>query len=435
MNLTPLQAGEGIADISPPVGVELAGFHKPVGQERRTKGIRQPTAARALVLKTGKTTAAIVSLEVLGFSREFAQSVQKQVARKTRIPANHVRVCATHTHSAPSLMFLRQWGAMSKDYNDTVLQRAVEAVIAAEKDLAPADFYLGKQSVVGANFNRTSKQWKTDDEFDASASDSARWLDRQLIALYFLREKPKPNLLWYNFSAHPVCYTDELAGPDWPGLVAIKTEERDGLRPAYLQANCGDVNPGDGDPWLGVPEEVSEAVWTALHHATNHSTHIPVEEIEAASTEIKIPLDIERLKNELDTYRKDPAACTKGEWVDAGFAKDWFEDLSKWKMNQTTYTSSLSAMRLGSVALLFHSAELYSYYGLAIRRDSPFAETVVVGYADDVVGYVTDPKAYENKEYAAIVVPKLIGLPPFKPEAGRFLAAEANKLLRKLAKV
>ena len=42
------EAGEGVADITPPLGVELAGFHKPVGQERVVTGIRQPTAARAL---------------------------------------------------------------------------------------------------------------------------------------------------------------------------------------------------------------------------------------------------------------------------------------------------------------------------------------------------------------------------------------------------
>ena len=60
-----LEAGEGIADITPPLGIELAGFHKPPGKERRITGIRQPTAARALVLRTSGTQAAIVVLDVL----------------------------------------------------------------------------------------------------------------------------------------------------------------------------------------------------------------------------------------------------------------------------------------------------------------------------------------------------------------------------------
>src|SRR2546428_11218783 len=112
-----LEAGEGIVDITPPLGIELAGFHKPPGKERKITGIRQRTSARALLLRVNQTQAAIVVLDVLGFSREFAKSVQRRVARQIGIPAAHVRVCATHSHSAPSLMFLRQWGAVSKEYS------------------------------------------------------------------------------------------------------------------------------------------------------------------------------------------------------------------------------------------------------------------------------------------------------------------------------
>jgi neutral ceramidase len=46
----------------------------------------------------------------------------------------------------------------------------------------------------------------------------------------------------------------------------------------------------------------------------------------------------------------------------------------------------ISALRLGSLGLLFHPAELYSFYRLAIRRDSPFPNTVAVGYTDDMAG-------------------------------------------------
>jgi hypothetical protein len=59
--------------------------------------------------------------------------------------------------------------------------------------------------------------------------------------------------------------------------------------------------------------------------------------------------------------------------------------------------------------------------------------TLVVGYADDVAGYVTDPKAYEAGEYAAVVVPRILNLPPFEPTAGRQLSAAAGKLLAKLS--
>ncbi len=49
-----LRAGEGRADITPHLGIELAGFHKPPGQERRVRGIRQPAEVRAWCLHTAQ---------------------------------------------------------------------------------------------------------------------------------------------------------------------------------------------------------------------------------------------------------------------------------------------------------------------------------------------------------------------------------------------
>ena len=89
-------------------------------------------------------------------------------------------------------------------------------------------------------------------------------------------------------------------------------------------------------------------------------------------------------------------------------------------------------MRFGDLAVVFHPAELYSVYGLTVRRDSPFETTIPVGYTDDMVGYITDPTAYQMDEYATIVVPKLIGLPPWKPDTGRQLTNGVLKLLSSL---
>ena len=430
---TMLDAGEGVTEISPPLGIELAGFHKPPGKERLITGVRQPCKARALVLRLNTTQVAIVSLDVCGFDADLAERVRTQAAKRTGIPAPQIRLTATHTHSAPTLRFFRQWGAVSKPYVDWVEQRAIQAIVAAKQDLAQADCYVGLQHVEGGNFNRTSKKWKTDEQFDKGATENDRWLDTTLHALYFLREKPKRSLLWYHFSAHPVCYTDGQAGPDWPGLVAEKMSERDGLEPSFLQGHCGDVNPGTGQTSLGDPEQVSEAVYAALHHALNHSTYVAVNHLRMIRSKVKMPLDIDRLKDQLERYRRDPAKCNQGEWVDAAFAKDWYESATRWNPHQTTYPAPLTALRLGQVALLLHPSELYSYYGLAIRRDSPFPVTLATGYADDFIGYVTDPAAHQASEYAAVVVPKILGLPPFKPEAGRVLSGAAIRLLKRLA--
>ena len=128
-----LEAGEGVVDTTPPVGIELGGFHG----KRPITGIRQPTAARALVLRVGSEIAAVVSLDILIISPEMSARVRQRVTEKTGIPAAHVRLCATHTHSMPGFIPLRQWGAVSLEYMAAVEAKILEAVQLAKTDLAP----------------------------------------------------------------------------------------------------------------------------------------------------------------------------------------------------------------------------------------------------------------------------------------------------------
>ena len=428
-----IEAGQGTVDITPPLGIEMAGFHRAPGNERRITGIRQSTAARALVLKQGDARVAIVSLDVCGVSPAFADEVGRRAAGKTGIPASNVRVCATHTHSMPTFRYFRQWGAISPDYMAAVQQKVVEAIEKAKADLAPARVLLGRQRVVGGNFNRTTSTWKTDAEFDENSTDNDRWLDTMLHALRFERSAGKQDLLWYQFSAHPVCYTDGNAGPDWPGIVAETARAKNLPDPSYLQGHAGDVNPGDGKPWLGVPERVAEAVSTGLAGALDQAQPVTIDAVRVRTARIELPLDIPLFRARLEQYRNDPSKCTGGSYVDARFAADWAESAAKRDLSQTTLAVRISALQLGSVGFLFHPAELYSCYGLAIRRDSPLEHTLVVGYTDDIIGYLPDPNAYKRGEYAALTVPGILDLPPFTPEAGRTLAAEANKLLRETA--
>ena len=422
-----LQAGEAALDTTPPLGIEMAGFHRPAGNERRIAGIRQPTAARALVLQSGNTQAAIVSLDICGVSRKLTTGVQQQVARQTGIPAENVRLCASHTHSMPSFCYFRQWGAMSPDYMASVGKKIVEAVGAAKADLAPAELYVGKSRAAGANVNRTSGKCKTDELFTKDSTDAERWLDTMVRVMHFQRAGAKQNLLWYHFSAHPVCFRDDKAGPDWPGLVDRLTREKEKMPAAYLQGHCGDVNAGDN------AEDVAARVHGAIGRALDGAVRVKGNHLRLLTRQVPVPLDIELFKSWLAQYEKDPAQCSGGQWVDAGFANDWFESASKWDLNQTQLPVPVTAMQVGEMGLLFHPSELYSCYGLAIQRDSPLSETFVVGYTDACVGYFPDPNAYQRGEYAAITVPKIVDLPPFAPTVGQHFTAAAVALLNRVA--
>ena len=426
-----LLVGSGSVETTPPIGVELAGFHRPPGNPRLVTGARQPSAARVIVLEKGPVKAAIVAIDIImvsaGFARRFATAVEERIG----IPADHVRVCATHTHSMPTFLSLRQWGAVPEDYQKRVMERAVEAVERAWHDRSAARLLVGSSRVEGGNSNRTVKpgQWQTDAEYGPASDDSRRWLDTMLHALVFERATGKPPIIAYHFSAHPVCFHDSLSGPDWVGFVAEHCRTARGVDPVFLQGHIGDVNPGDGTKWIGEVEPTARSISKGLAAALDAAREMAVDCLESVRQPLELPLDLDRYREWLAAYRADPSACVKGPWVDPGFAADWFQSASAVKDPPRVRRTTLSSLWLGPLAMLFHPAELYSCYGLAIRRDSGAATTICVGYADDFVGYVTDPAAYSKGEYAALTVPKLLDLPPFTTETGRQFAAAATALL------
>jgi hypothetical protein len=427
-----LCAGEGVADMTPPLDIEMAGFHKPPGQERRIKAIRQPCEVRALVLALGPTQVAICSLDALGVGEEMAVRIQRTAAARTGIPAGNIRVAATHDHSMPTFQRIRQWGAMSPEFNAIAEQRTVEAIAAAQADLAPAEMSLGKCRAPGGNHNRTVKRGaaRTDAEFGSQSTDAERWLDTMLHALVFRRAGKKPDLVWYHFSAHAVCYADDQAGPDWPGEVAREIRKELGLRPSFLQGHIGDVNPGDGTDWRGEIRQTVAAITPALKQAIAAASPQRVNCLRARSTRFNVPFDMERFAQWVDEYRLDPGKCKSKQWVDAGFAADWYRGNKRRDRNIKHLPITLSAIQLGPMGLVFHPGELYSYYGLAIRRESPLGDTLVVGCADGSIGYLPDPEAYRLGEYSALVVPKIIDIPPFQPTAARAMTAAAIALLK-----
>ena len=198
-------------------------------------------------------------------------------------------------------------------------------------------------------------------QFTAEATDAERWLDTMIHALRFERAggggRKRPDLVWYHFSAHPVCYGDTQAGPDWPGIVQDLMVKSHGVSPSFLQGHAGDVNPGDGRPWIGDPVKTADAVHQALTAALEKARPVKADGLRMQTARFEVPIDADRLRDELDRYRKDPSKCTSGEWVDAGFAKEWFEAASKWKLDAKSLPFFVSTLRLGEVGWLFHPAD------------------------------------------------------------------------------
>ena len=92
-----LQAGVAVVDITPPVPWRMSGYF----YERVSTGVKDPLQAKAIVLKQGEVTAALVFCDLVGVPRTVSDRVRRSVHDATGISVDNVVVAATHTHTGP----------------------------------------------------------------------------------------------------------------------------------------------------------------------------------------------------------------------------------------------------------------------------------------------------------------------------------------------
>src|SRR6185295_7116663 len=108
---------------------------------RNYEGVLDHLYARAIVLDSGGTSAALISLDAGGVSEQIWQQVSRQVESELAIPAKNVLITATHTHSAPNQQAAR------------LVPKIVESVKQAKQRLAAARIGYGN-GVSYINVNR-----------------------------------------------------------------------------------------------------------------------------------------------------------------------------------------------------------------------------------------------------------------------------------------
>ncbi len=146
-----LKAGVGAVDISPKLGVQLAGYpHCP----RENTGVHDPIFASAIHLDDGANKVTMVCLDLLSFGKELCAKIRSQ------FPYPITFTC-THTHCAPwmsdPLASEKEEGiCMNEAYAEETVAKIVELLKKVEKEtfsaeLATAVGHCGAEHGVGGN--------------------------------------------------------------------------------------------------------------------------------------------------------------------------------------------------------------------------------------------------------------------------------------------
>ncbi|MHC4401550.1 MAG: hypothetical protein ACYTG0_17900 [Planctomycetota bacterium] len=145
-----LQAGTAVVDVTPhewPLAPR--GSFTP----RPTDSAHDPLNVRCLVLDDGNTSVALAAVDSCMVHRDVLGPAKKQASEATGIPAEHMLICATHTHSAPFAN--AQHGTPQElAYQKRLLEGIVEAIVQASKNRQPAKAGWSGYSLPDEVFNR-----------------------------------------------------------------------------------------------------------------------------------------------------------------------------------------------------------------------------------------------------------------------------------------
>ncbi|MGC8640092.1 MAG: hypothetical protein ACP5XB_09480 [Isosphaeraceae bacterium] len=218
-----------------------------MGVPKPAKEKRGELTARALVLRKGDVTVAIVSLDLLGFPSVLGDRVRAKVSR---IPAANILIGSTHTHSAPDCYaFPDGKGGHTGDlkYMDLVVTRAAEAVNEAIDKLQPATIRIA----TGVAEGKIAYNYYAPDLYDRRMSViQAKTLEGKTIATLV------------NYAIHPEVLGNDigLCSPDLIGPLCEYLESKAGGMGLFMNSAQGGMVTADNRE-LDRPRDAHRAYW------------------------------------------------------------------------------------------------------------------------------------------------------------------------------
>lgn len=437
-----LQAGFCEVDITPRVGVGLCGFGPYLN--RMSIAVRDPLKARAAAFAVGDTRAVIVSCDLIGVTQAIADEVRADVARTTGVPAAHVMVHCTHTHSGPNTGGYVGWGHVDEPYLMILPGRIVQACRGALERLHPVALAHAAPPCEGVGLNR---------EHDRDAPPLEECLrpdwhpakpeltDTRCHVLTFTdaASGALDGFMAY-FGCHPVvcCQQTRYLHGDFAG-VAMNLLEREhpGSVGLFLQGAQGDVNScvvhkPEQEALLAL-DIIAARFANAVRDGLAQATRLPADALRCVCAPRGFsskPFTAAQLRERLAEQEAivkadgasdaDPAVrmatvlvCTLRDLV-ARLERG--EDLS-------VQTGIVQGIRLGPVAFLGTPFEIMQPIKNEVVAAAQAQIPLVLGITNGSMGYAPDRAVAARGGYAADTVPMIGGRLPFRNIHDELVAA------------
>ncbi|GMU93642.1 MAG: hypothetical protein AMXMBFR4_27000 [Candidatus Hydrogenedentota bacterium] len=414
------QAGAATSNITPWLGVSIAGHMS----DRVARHIHDELHVRCLVLDDGNTKLAFAIVDSCMVPREIVLDSKQQIEQHVGIPADHVLIAATHTHSAPAATSVFQ-SDPDPDYQRFLASRIVDGVRRAANLLRPARIAWASGSVPDQVFNR---RWKLKPEIALTnpfggpdkvqmnpprASENllepAGPTDPEVPFIYVVGQDDAPIALLANYSLHYV-------GGDGPGHVSadyfgffadgvaeiLGVQKSDPPFVAMLtngtSGNINNINfrvppveqyTHDGKPYRQmkfVADRVAREIQSTIEKGLQWHDSITLR-----ATAKDLDLGVRKPTDDEVTAAKEIIAKAGGSEMKT-LPEIYARETALIAGYPDRVPVTLQAIRIGDLAITAIPCEVFVEIGLDLKRTSPLKPTFTIELANGYNGYLPTPE-------------------------------------------
>ena len=444
-----LQAGFSRVDVTPMLGIGMAGYYVP----RLAEGVLDPLQINALALACGDTKVVFLSIDHCGIVKEVLNPMIDQVCHVTGLPREAVYIHSTHTHTGPFLNY-NPTEPLEIEYAQLVTRKFADAAKLAMEDLKPAMMGYGIGDVPNIAFVRRFRMRdgsvRTNPGVDnPDILHPIGDVDERVNVLRFDREGD--SLVLVNFGNHPDVVGGCKISADWPGFLRETVEKAlDNTKCLFFNGAQGDVNHVNVHPRGGYLNDMfmdfddvargykharymGRVVAGGVLQAFDKVKYVDVDSIRFAQKYIDVPANLPdpsqipeaKRINDLHNAGRDAELPYSGMMLTTVVARA--ARMVRLENGPDRFRMPLSAIAVGPVAMFGIPGEPFTGVGRALKEAEGYELVLPTCNTNAKEGYFPMLECYEEGGYEA-------GSSNFKAGVAELIIDAGLKLLEELKK-
>jgi hypothetical protein len=406
------QVGLAKAAITPDQFMWMAGY---ASRDRPAEGKLTELWAKALVLQDAAgQRAVLVTLDVIGVSREMAAAVAATLKERYGLERSQLALCASHTHSGPvlyrnlsplhDLIVAPQQRQLIEEYTATLQNKILAVIEAALSDLKPAQLAWASGT---ATFAVNRRNNPADQVPQLRAEGKLRGpFDHDVPVLAVRDLAGRLQAVVFGYACHATTLAEFEWCGDYPGYAQIEVERAQPGCQAMFWAGCG----ADQNPLPRRTVELAIDYGRQLATAVNEVLSKPMQPVAGKLTtdfrEIDLPLAALPTREQIEQDAQSNNVYT------AARAKLLLTQMADGRPLSPTYPYPVQVWRLGEdVRFIVLGGEVVVDFALRLKAELGGPRTWVAGYSNDVMAYIASRRVLQEGGYEGGGAMVYYGLP------------------------